>query len=467
MIDFLESRRIEQNYRWLHGDLFIVMNIAGTKAAEVFRKEYGNGKRILCLCGHGNNGGDGIISAKDLSRDNEVKVILFTDSQGNISSMNERAIQYGSHIEIKKNPDSDEIKKTCEWAEVIIDAMLGTGISGELRKPYNNIVKIANMSKKDILSIDIPTGLGAHLQINAKHTVTFVDKKPEMSEKNSGIIHITDIGFGNEPVDYTGAGEMVYFPLLKDDGHKGDNGRLHVIAGWSYPGAGYMSSKAAGASLVDLISLSVPDHLYSIFSSRFTGEIVVRSSTKDEENLMERASTILIGPGLGQGPQNLKLLERTLRMKKKFVLDADALRMLPEIMDLLPEGTILTPHASEFRQLSGWDATEENAIKFAKEHNVVILLKGKVDLITDGERVVRSRGGNPRLAMGGTGDMLAGLAAGFLCRGMAPLQAANLASFVNKLNAERIAVNKSYWFDVDELLSGLSYTMAELSRFIS
>lgn len=288
-----------------------------------------------------------------------------------------------------------------------------------------------------------------------------------MNEKNSGKIHITDIGFGNDPINYTGAGEMVYFPLLKDDGHKGDNGRLHIIAGWSYPGAGYMCAKASGASLVDLISISVPDHLYPIFSSRLTGEIIVRSSTKEEERLLEKASTVLIGPGMGHSAQNLKLLERTLKMNKKFVLDADALRMVPEIMDMLPGGTILTPHAGEFKQLTGVEATPENAVNFARKHEVVILLKGKVDTITDGKKIVRSRGGNPRMAMGGTGDMLAGLAAGFLCRGMLPLQAANLASFVNKLNAERVSETKSYWFYAEDLLSQLNTTMSELSRFIA
>ncbi len=466
MKDFLEIKRIEQNYRWIHNDLFPIMNIAGTKVAEDIRKKYGDHRKILFLCGHGNNGADGLIAAKDLSSDNDVRVLHFTDSKGNVSTLSRTALELSRQLNVEKNPDKGTIERECEWAEVIIDAVLGTGLSGELREPYRKVVDIVNRSGKDVVSVDVPTGFGTDLHIKAKQTVTFLDKKPGMNRSNSGIIHIENIGLGPESMDYTGAGEMVYFPRLKDDGHKGDNGRLHVIAGWTYPGAGFMSASAAGASLTDLISISVPDNLYSIFSSRFTGEIVVRSSTKEEESLIEKASTILIGPGLGQNAQNIKMLERTLKLKKRFVLDADALRMASKFPELLPRDSILTPHSGEFEQLTGTKAVKENVIDFARKYKVIIILKGKEDIITDGDRLIRSRGGNPRLAMGGTGDMLAGLAAGFLSRGMPSLQAANLASFINKYNAQRVFEKKSYWFSVGDLLSEMNSTMSEIQKFI-
>ena len=467
MTDWYESKRLDINYKWRHGDLFPIMLNAGKFVSTEIRKSFGDKRKILVFCGHGNNGGDGIVAAGYLCKENDVKVLVFQNKSGNVSDLNMRAQNHSEGLSISVNPPVEEVDRLISWSEIIVDALLGVGVSGKLKEPYYSLVQKINSSGKRIVSVDIPTGFGTDAAVIPNYTLTFTDMKKGMNEKNSGKISVGGIGMDNEAAEETGPGDMIYFPLLKLDGHKGQNGRLHIFAGWESSGAGIISSRASQSSLVDLVSISVPESKYQIFTQRLTGEMVIETSEKERESeIVGRASAILIGPGLGKTQSARNKLVEILKLKKPTVIDADAIRMCSEFPELLHEMCILTPHRTEFEILSKGACNDELVREFTKKFPCTVLLKGQQDFITNGKLELRSTGGSPRMAMGGTGDMLAGLTAGFLARGMIPFRSASLASFVNKVNSERVAAKRSYWFNVEDLLDELGNTMKFLHEFI-
>ncbi|MCI2412070.1 NAD(P)H-hydrate dehydratase [Cuniculiplasma divulgatum] len=466
MMENIEGKRIDFNYKWNHGDLFILMENAGKAVSEYITEKYGKNRNILVISGSGNNGGDGIITAHNLDSDNNLKLIVMTRSDGSVSSLSRRAMEKFGNDRIIKNPNTGDIRKMISESDIIVDAIFGTGIRDPVKEPYSSIIEEINLSRAEVISIDVPSGLGTSHSVLPDATVTFTDVKEGMNEKNSGSINVRNIGIDEREINYAGPGDMVYFPKIEKNGHKGQNGKVLIMAGWKFTGAGCMTARAAENALPDLITMLVPKASSTIFSIKLEDQIVGVFNSLNMKNELEKCNAVLTGPGMGISEDSVKVVLAVCKSGKKAVFDADAIHIMAEHRDLINQNMLFTPHSHEFEVLTGTEANRENAEKFSVKYGCTILLKGPADIITNGKKTVISEGGSPRMAMGGTGDILAGLCTGLMARNMDPFHAAVLGSFINKKNGERLEKERSYWFNTYDLLGSMGRTFREYYDFI-
>ncbi len=460
-----DGKRMDLNYKWNHGDLFPLMENAGREVSEFINKKYGSKKNILVICGSGNNGGDGLVAARSLSSGNNVKAILMTKKDGSISTLSRRALEAFGEGKIIKNPPLERIRSLISESELVVDGIFGTGIRDPVEEPYKSIINEINRSKAVKISIDVPSGLGTSCGVLPDATVTFTGKKDGMDSKNSGEISIKKIGIGEKEINFAGPGEMVFFPKVERDGHKGQNGKLLILAGWEYSGAGCMSARAAESSLSDLITILVPRSKAMIFSVKLEDQIVGTYTSGNLKKQLEKCTAVLAGPGMGVSEDSTKAVISICKSGKNALFDADAIHIMAENREMINKNMIFTPHSGEFKILAGAEANRENAEKFCRKYGCTVLLKGPTDIITDGKRTLLSEGGSPRMAMGGTGDILAGLSAGLMARNMDPFRAAALGSFINKKNGEETEKKSSYWFNTYDLLENMGKTFRKYYEF--
>jgi len=348
--------------------------------------------------------------------------------------------------------------------------MLGIGLSGDLREPYKTIVKkINSLKNKTIVSVDIATGFGTKTAIEPDYTITFHDQKYGMNKKNSGEIMVADIGIPKKAVEYVGPGELkVYYPRPKKESHKGDNGRLLVVGGGPYYGAPALSSFAAQRTGIDLVYVATPKKVakaitsYSpllIKSVRLAKEVAKLSPTlivkelRDKDilvladvevikNLIKKTDALLIGPGLGDAPDSQKavkeIIELFVKSQKPIVIDADAIKIVGKNHNIIKNSkTVLTPHSGEFNELTGvklsnnLDERKKRVKEWAKKLGVTIVLKGPIDIISNGIETKLNDIHNEAMTVGGTGDVLAGIIGALLSKGIEPFNAARIGIFVN------------------------------------
>ena len=195
MISPLDSRVLDANSESLGVEVDVLMANAGEALADVITDLY-SGKKILFVCGTGNNGGDGYVAARLLEAD-----VAFFKEPKTAPAMNAFRKLDNRPIEFEEDMLADY--------DVIIDCVLGTGVSGEVREPYAGYIKAVNASKKTVLSCDVPSGFGTDLMVKPNVTVTFHDVKEGMDEKNCGSIIVTDIGIPSEAYDYVGCNGRV------------------------------------------------------------------------------------------------------------------------------------------------------------------------------------------------------------------------------------------------------------------
>lgn len=231
-------------------------------------------------------------------------------------------------------------------------------------------------------------------------------------------------------------------------GHKGTFGKVLLLCGSrGYTGAAYLAAMGALRSGAGLVFLGVPDSIYEIEAIKLNEPVVLplpdqdgKLSSRAKAEILERLRSIdavLIGPGLGQSPETLAVVKAVLENAKcPVVLDADGINVLSEHRDVLrgrKDETILTPHDGEFQRLGG-TITEnrmEDAAKMARDLGCIVLLKGHETCITDGNKCYRNRTGNPGMAVGGSGDVLAGMIVSLLGQKIAPLEAAACAAWLH------------------------------------
>lgn len=251
--------------------------------------------------------------------------------------------------------------------------------------------------------------------------------------------------------------------------HKGDNGKVLIIAGSKLFHAASIWPLIVASRIVDMVfysSVEENNNVVESLKSEFrNGIIVPREKIK---NYIEEADSILIGPGLpregGHEPgdnDTRELTERLLRSysNKKWVVDGGSLQVIsPEI---LPKSAIVTPHKKEFKKLFGVDPTDENAEKMAKRFGITILLKGEYDVIASPEQTVRVSGGNPGMTKGGTGDVLAGLTVSLYAKNDAFL-ASIAASYINKKAGESLEKRMGIYFNASDLAAEIPVAMKEL-----
>jgi NAD(P)H-hydrate epimerase len=468
MIIIKEVKVVEKNSEEYGINEEILMENAGKGSAEAILKIIPKNKKILIACGTGNNGGDGMVCARYLKDYREVTVWLIEKPENIKTSLAKKnfekiygklKIEYGKDISLYISKDT-----------VIIDALLGTGIKGQLKDPYKKAVEEINKSNCEIISLDVPTGLGATPSIKPNITLTMHDIKEGMNEENSGEIHIINIGIPKEAVMYTGKGETILYPIPDQDCKKGDNGKVAIIAGGPYTGAAYFTSMAALKIGTDLVYSFVPEKIYGTMCS-YTPDIIFVPYKGDflNENILpifneKDYNAIALGNGIGREKKVIEIAKQIVKnCSKPIVIDADGLYAIKDEIDVIKNKKIvLTPHRGEFQYTFGEVVPEdlEGKVqlveKYAKKYGVTILLKGKIDIISDGTHTKLNKTGNSRMAVGGTGDILAGIVAGLMAKGLNPFDASRLGAYFNGYLGDIVFARKRYAMTSKDMIDGFS-----------
>jgi NAD(P)H-hydrate epimerase len=426
MIGLRETYVLDRNSEYLGVPQSKLMENAGKALANTIIDNFSlKGRNVVFLCGTGNNGGDGYVAARYLKEHCNVVVVLArprTEIRSELALENlEKTVSDGLRIE-EVPSDLDKILK---GAFVVVDALLGVGMRKELKEPYRSIIKKLNTMNKNVVSVDVPSGLGSDASVKPRMTVTFHETKKGMDARNSGKIIVADIGIPEEARLYTGPGEFVFYPVPEEDSHKGDNGRVLVIGGGPYTGAPALAAMASYAVGVDLVRLVVPSASYQVIASYspnflmhpMKGDIIDQSHLKDVKEIMTNVDSVLIGPGAGDHPSTIKAMSELIRScQKPLVIDADAIKSVARNIGILKgKDGIITPHRGEFELLmegkvgKDQEAQIADALGFAKKTGFVVILKGRIDIISNAENTKLNRTGNAGMSVGGTGDVLSGI----------------------------------------------------------
>jgi len=460
MIPFEEVSVLDRNAQYLGVPTSQLMENAGKAVADAVMKRYNlSRKKVTVLCGTGNNGGDGFVAARYLRVHCEVTVVLLGEEK-NLISDTARLNFSKIRGKVKTLILPANIGEIIGGSDIIIDAMLGVGISGKLREPYASIAKRLNASHKQVVSVDVPTGMGTDSAVRPGMTVTFHDMKEGMEGARCGKVVVADIGIPKDAETYIGPGEFVYMPRPSATSRKGDNGRLVIIGGGPYTGAPAFSALAAyrvGADLVRILTPSSAAGIIASYSPSFivhplAGQGLNASHVEDVMAALNDCDALAIGPGLGNAPDTLAAVCDILsRCQKPVVIDADAIRAVGQNRKAL-KGLrgVITPHAGEFELLTGEKLPEDlegrsRAVKgWAKRLEMTILLKGHTDIVSDGNLVKLNRTGNPGMTVGGTGDVLTGIVGGLLARKASPFNAARIAAITNGYSGDLAFAESGY-----------------------
>ena len=450
-ITFAEVSVLDANSEYRGVPAKHLMEEAGKGVAEhIFETGAGEG-RILVLCGSGNNGGDGFVAARYLANRARVEVVLMRSRERVHTELARTNLRQAEEVGVATSVAGEDLAERVASADLVVDAMLGVGVSGAPRGVFGDAVRIINASGKRVVSVDIPTGWGSELAVRPVSTVTFHAPKIGMGPE-CGQLVVKAIGVPEEAERFSGPGELLLVPVVPKDAHKGGRGNVLVMGGGPFSGAPALSAVAAHRCGVDLVYVAVPGSVADVvkgYSMDLIVEPVGTSATRKltPQGLSEalrwegRCDAVVLGPGLGDDHDSLELADQVYRrmaeIGKPVVVDADALKALSgDGRTPRHPGAVLTPHAGEFERLAGTplpsDLEErvEAVSTLADRLGCTILSKGPVDVVSDGTRVKLNDNGNPAMATGGTGDVLSGVVGALLAKGMEAFDASRTAAFV-------------------------------------
>ena len=429
----LDSRILDANAEASGVRMESLMDNAGMAVAKLV--ESLKPGKVLFMCGSGNNGGDGYTAASILRKEG-FYVECFPVAEPASELCRKKYDEY------RKSGGRIVTSLKSGKYDVIVDSLLGVGISGPPRGPYDSAIDFTNGYGATVVSVDVPSGFPSGHQVIPQYTVTMQFKKDGMNKSNSGRIVVADVGFPKEVVEMIGPGDLLAFPRSSRDSHKGENGICVLVGGSSdYFGAPLYMAESALRMGPDLVDLFAPSSIHGFIASKCHGVILRKSGiTNIEFNydlmkiLRERADSLAIGPGISRSENALeeafRIIDFTLSIGKKIVIDADALEAAKSVDDF-GGIAVLTPHRGEFRSTFGLEPTEENAKMVARRINAVLLLKGEIDIVTDGDTLKRNRSYHHQsMTRGGTGDLVTGAVGGLLSRKVDPLHSAFLASYI-------------------------------------
>lgn len=428
-----------------------LMETAGLAAYNSLRQAYPKVNKLTIICGKGNNGGDGYVLGR-LASEGGLQVQLI--SLCNISELPDtaRAAALACQSKGLKIQAFNETNKIS--ADLIVDAVLGIGIKGQVRGRPLAAIRMMNQSVSPVFSLDIPSGLDADTgQVlgevsRADATVTFIGLKQGLATGSAaeycGQIDCHDLNLQSLIAKIPASAMQISFPQFKGllsprprDAHKGKFGHVLVVGGdFGMPGAVRMAAEAAlrvGAGLVSVVTRK--EHLASVVGSRPELMCYPIEHAKDKhfQSLLARANVVNIGPGLGESRWSVELLKTVLRTQLPLVVDASALNLIAQQRPIKRDNWILTPHPGEAARLLGTtsqvvQADRYNSIKLL--HALlggVVVLKGSGTLILgDSHLPTVCRAGNPGMASAGMGDILSGIIAGLLAQGLQRLTSAQL-----------------------------------------
>jgi NAD(P)H-hydrate epimerase len=449
-----------------------LMESGGNGVARAVRDLADPGARVAVIAGRGNNGGDGFVAARFLD-DHDVSVRLLGRAETivtDIARENWDAL-VAAGFDAREVADSRafELPRT----DVIVDALLGTGVSGAPREPEATAIRAINDAEATVVSVDVPSGLdgdtgeAAGVAVEADRVVTFHDTKPGLADLDAEVT-VADIGIPEAAERFVGPGDLLV--LRRDSAsHEGDSGRVLVIGGGPYTGAPALAAQASLHAGSDLTFVAAPETVAREIQG-FSPDLIVQDYAGDRltpdrvPDLVETATsyddTVVLGPGLGTDDQTLDAARQFLAdFSGRGVVDADALAVVP---DVDTDATlVLTPNRKELERLGGpaRDAGDLQEVSgdieaLAADLGHVVLAKERYDLVTDGERTRLCRTGTPGMTVGGTGDTLAGSVAGLMGL-LDPFQAACVGAWANGRAAELLDDERGDGLVASELMETL------------
>jgi hydroxyethylthiazole kinase-like uncharacterized protein yjeF len=472
-----DMRVLELNTEYLGISLGILMENAGREVARVVQQEPQiDRKNIGIFCGTGGNGGDGFVAARHLKEAGANVDVFLIGTPGRITHSytldNWTILQNLSAIPIHVVHSESDVKKIdVDSFDIIVDALLGFGLTSKVREPILTAIKRINKSTAVKYSIDVPSGIDSDSgkalgsAVKAHHTITMHAPKQGLliNPEFVGKLHVAAIGIPEEASHVAGTGDLWLFnrPRSKQS-HKGDFGRILIIGGSNvFSGAPALAGMAALRAGADLVSVLAPDPVVSAIRSYSPNLMVTSTGTQFFESgcldatldLAMKNDVVAIGPGLGLATETMnavnEITEALASLGKPLVIDADGLKALSKTaQEFDADRTVLTPHWGEMQILLGkqckFTLNLDERLGYARttseKYKAVVLLKGSIDVVAhpDG-RFKFNRTGHPAMTVGGTGDVLTGITACLLAQSHGSFYAASAAAFISGLAGESAA----------------------------
>ncbi len=433
---------------------YTLMSRAGAASFDALRQRWPGANRIVVVCGAGNNAGDGYVVAALARRAGmEVRVLTLSDPE----NLKGDALTAYRDAQAAEAPIGEFEPTALNDAEVIVDAILGTGLEREVAGAWRDAIHAIEAQPAGILAIDIPSGLhadtGAVLgaAVRADLTVTFIGLKQGLFTGQGptccGTVRFDDLGVPHDIYSvihpacrrYTGEDLFSMLPARPRGAHKGDHGHVLVVGGdHGMGGAARMAAEAAARCGAGLVSVATrADHAGLQAAARPELMFHGVESVLELAPLMARATVVAVGPGLGRSEWGQALLEFVLDSDLPLVVDADGLNLLA-VNPVSRDNWVLTPHPGEAARLLRMTTAQVESDRFtavqdlAVRYGGVAVLKGAGSLIAGKDGVpALCTAGNPGMSAGGMGDVLTGIVAGLIAQGIKPLQAAQVGVFIH------------------------------------
>lgn len=477
-----------------------LMLSAGTACFNKILRYYGEGiehKKIAVFCGNGKNAGDGFVIASLFVKMGVDACIVLVDKAPELP---EPKLYFDEAVSIGvKDYYFTEYEFNCD---IIVDCIFGIGFHGEPRAPFNEVFDAVNASNASVISIDTPSGTNAatgevtnavkaDLTI-AISTLKFAHVLPPANAYCGKTVTV-QIGITEDCYDkdctyvhtITKSDIKRNFPARDKNAHKGTFGRqLNICGSYQMPGAAVICASAALKTGVGLLKCAFPKSIYSVMTSHLFQPIFKPLCENEQKTLsigamndifdeLKWADSVVLGCGLGNNDDTQVIVGQIIKSSEApIVLDADGINAAAPFIDIIKDKKaplVITPHPAEMARLIGENTAyvQENRIAvskaFAKENEVVLVLKGANTVVTDGNCVFVSTNGNAGMAMGGTGDMLAGIIGSFLAQGLPALDAAKAGVYIHGFCGDVTARELSQrGMTVSDMLSVLGALMSEL-----
>ena len=453
-----------------------LMENAGCGCAEFIKENILKEGKIAVFAGSGNNGGDGFVIARYLS-DFGYDVMLFVvgktekmspETLENYSKCKELSV---TAFELESFDDFLALEVDLPSYGLVVDAIFGVGIKGMVKGWLAELIKQINKSAKKIVSIDIASGIDAdsgnfEIAIRADYTLTMASPKYGQliakGREYTGKLNVIDIGIPQDvykhflPKGYLVNDSNVIYPLRSRFSHKGNYGKIVIIAGSpGFSGAAIMASKAALRAGGGLIYLLHPKGMEQIFEMQLL-EVMTLSIKTISENIdfddfwkfIKDKTAILIGPGMGVSLYSFQLIDFLRKnWNKPLVIDADGINTVLHynmIDKFKGKNVLFTPHIGEFSKMTGLSVKDIEADRvailreFCQKYQVNVLLKSATTIFSNGDDIIFNISGNDGLSTGGSGDVLAGIIVSFLGQGLDIKNAAVSASYLMGKTAEKM-----------------------------
>ena len=469
-----------------------LMENAGTVCAVIIKKHFNisrsNPKKILIISGKGKNGGDGFVIARKMWEYGcDVTLLLACGEPKDKISQDMFSLAESTGIDILRYDNNlSAIKPYIEKADIIVDAVFGTGFSGALSQPLSALAKLVNAAEAKTVAVDVPSGTNCDSAsaegtvFKADITVAISAYKPihilKPCNSYCGKTVVADIGITDD--DFRNLDSIVCFtldskdvrkklPKRKSVSNKGTYGRALCVCGsMRMTGAAVLAAGGALRTGAGLVTVAFPQSAYPAIAPKLTEPLLLPLDSNLDgtfafsafSGIAENAKSstaVLIGCGLGYNKDTTRLVHSAVKeIKTPMIIDADGINALSTNIDILKEAqapVILTPHPGEMSRICGKSVAEiianpvAIAYEFAQKYGVTLVLKGANTVVcgTGDDEIYINATGNAGLARGGSGDLLAGMIVSLVAQGMKPFDASVCAVYLHGLAADVVAERTS------------------------